>query len=428
MKIRFRFDSLERASRVLSILALYALLFGFCLGSAAQAQITLVSNNGQSTIFSGAANRNAQAFTTGSNTHGYDLSSVTLYGGSFLTSYGNTVTLHEGSRTGTQVADFSGSHGPLRLTLILIPTSPIVLDPSTEYFIVTSDDLVHSNWTSTASDNEDSGAADGWSIADEQEFFSSSNSWTTSTWPLKIAVTGVVRTAPPPINPPPITPPITTPPPGTTPVTPPGTTPSPTQLVTPSNFRADFDESALDSLVLSLSWGSVSGAADYEYKIFEGPPTSRVFPALIDWASTGDTLATNVYLERIADAYTIWLRAAGGDAKSEHAQIGAYVPLGIRSIVLRSGSETPSAFVLSQNYPNPFNPATTIRYELHRASEVRLAVYDLLGREVSVLTDGLQLQGVHTARFDAAGLPSGSYVYRLEAAGKIVTRVMTLSR
>ncbi|NBC18833.1 MAG: T9SS type A sorting domain-containing protein, partial [Bacteroidetes bacterium] len=56
----------------------------------------------------------------------------------------------------------------------------------------------------------------------------------------------------------------------------------------------------------------------------------------------------------------------------------------------------------------------------------RLAVYDLLGREVAVLAEGTQPAGTHTATFDAAGLPSGVYLYRLEAGAYTQTHRMTL--
>jgi hypothetical protein len=62
-----------------------------------------------------------------------------------------------------------------------------------------------------------------------------------------------------------------------------------------------------------------------------------------------------------------------------------------------------------------FNPSTTIKYELPRSSVVRLSVYDILGREVTVLVDERRDAGVHEVTFDAAGLSSGVYFYRLQA-------------
>ena len=88
--------------------------------------------------------------------------------------------------------------------------------------------------------------------------------------------------------------------------------------------------------------------------------------------------------------------------------------------------ELPGEAVLWGNYPNPFNPETTIRYALSQPGPVRLAVYDLLGHEVAVLVDEPQPAGWHEIRFPAALLPSGSYVYRLQAQDKIMSDTMTL--
>jgi hypothetical protein len=77
--------------------------------------------------------------------------------------------------------------------------------------------------------------------------------------------------------------------------------------------------------------------------------------------------------------------------------------------------EVPSEIALEAAYPNPFNPTTTIGFALPEASEVRLVVYDVLGREVARLVDGRVEAGRHRMRFEAGSLPSGTYLYRLEA-------------
>ena len=89
-------------------------------------------------------------------------------------------------------------------------------------------------------------------------------------------------------------------------------------------------------------------------------------------------------------------------------------------------AELPATLTLGGNYPNPFNPATTIEYALPATDHVRLAVYDMAGRTVSVLVDGVRIQGQHAVRFNAYGLPAGTYVYRLQAAGTTRIRKMTL--
>ncbi len=81
---------------------------------------------------------------------------------------------------------------------------------------------------------------------------------------------------------------------------------------------------------------------------------------------------------------------------------------------MASGS-APARFDLAQNYPNPFNPVTTIRFALGSMADVTLTVYDVLGRRVAVLVNERREAGTHDVRFDANGLASGVYLYRLQA-------------
>jgi len=86
----------------------------------------------------------------------------------------------------------------------------------------------------------------------------------------------------------------------------------------------------------------------------------------------------------------------------------------------------PGTFVLAQNYPNPFNPVTTINYQIGQSTQVRLQVFDVLGRHVATLVDGMQPIGTHTVTFDGAGLASGLYMYRLNAGGTTQVKKMML--
>jgi len=77
-------------------------------------------------------------------------------------------------------------------------------------------------------------------------------------------------------------------------------------------------------------------------------------------------------------------------------------------------------------YPNPFNPNAVIRYSIPEDGQVRLAVFDVLGRQVSELVNGSVRAGVHEVAFNGANLASGIYVYRLQVSGQIITGKMML--
>src|SRR5690606_28847752 len=79
--------------------------------------------------------------------------------------------------------------------------------------------------------------------------------------------------------------------------------------------------------------------------------------------------------------------------------------------------EVPDRPVLAQSYPNPFNPRTTIEFVLPEAVDVRLEVFDLVGRSIRLLIDERRDAGVHRVDFEASELASGVYLYRLVAGG-----------
>jgi hypothetical protein len=85
-------------------------------------------------------------------------------------------------------------------------------------------------------------------------------------------------------------------------------------------------------------------------------------------------------------------------------------------------------FRLEQNYPNPFNPTTRIVYRVDGRQSVQLKVYDLLGREVATLVHETKPPGEYSVSFDAEGLASGVYVYRLSLGGRVLSRRMVLVR
>lgn len=90
--------------------------------------------------------------------------------------------------------------------------------------------------------------------------------------------------------------------------------------------------------------------------------------------------------------------------------------------------DTPLAVTLESTAPNPFADRTTITYTVPSPEQVRLRVFDTLGREVAVLVDASVASGSHRVTWDAAGISSGMYLVRLEAAGHVVTRSVTVLR
>lgn len=84
--------------------------------------------------------------------------------------------------------------------------------------------------------------------------------------------------------------------------------------------------------------------------------------------------------------------------------------------------------LLLGNIPNPFNPSTTISYSLPRPGELRIEVYDLLGKRVRVLESGFKPSGEHEVTFDATGISSGIYFYTLTVGDFSQTRKMVLLR
>jgi len=122
---------------------------------------------------------------------------------------------------------------------------------------------------------------------------------------------------------------------------------------------------------------------------------------------------------------------AWGDADRRTLYITAQTSVyrirpGIATGVNEATRSGPNHFELQGNYPNPFNPSTTIKYELPQSSTVRLGVYDILGREVSVLVDQRKNAGSYEVKFDGSNLASGAYFYRFQAGSFVQTKRLLL--
>jgi hypothetical protein len=118
---------------------------------------------------------------------------------------------------------------------------------------------------------------------------------------------------------------------------------------------------------------------------------------------------------------------AGGSFFASRALTGVirYI-IGTATGVINIGSEIPDGFKLAQNYPNPFNPVTKITYQIPKNSFVSLKVYDMLGKEVTVLVNESLSPGMYETTFNASNYPSGVYFYKLTADSFSETKQMVL--
>lgn len=130
-------------------------------------------------------------------------------------------------------------------------------------------------------------------------------------------------------------------------------------------------------------------------------PVSVADSVIVDWHDGTTEIMTNVALNQEIDFYGV-------------------VP------VQQISSEVPSKYSLEQNYPNPFNPSTNIKYSVTKQGFVKMTVFDISGKEIDVLVNGVQQPGIYSVSYNASKLPSGVYFYKMETDGFTETRKMIL--
>lgn len=89
-------------------------------------------------------------------------------------------------------------------------------------------------------------------------------------------------------------------------------------------------------------------------------------------------------------------------------------------------NNAPEKYNLYQNYPNPFNPSTEIKFDILKAGNVNIKVYDETGKKIMTLTDGIKNPGTYSIKFDASSFSSGMYYYVMETAGTVMSKKMVL--
>ena len=171
---------------------------------------------------------------------------------------------------------------------------------------------------------------------------------------------------------------------------------------------------------LTLQWGVVIGATAFHVQV----SVDSLFTTTVINDTAVTTISRSVTVSNGTKYYwRVRAKNAGG--------FGAYSATWNFSTTLTSVSDrpgTPSDFALSQNYPNPFNPSTSIEFALPREAYVTLEVYNLLGERVALVEEGKRAAGYYSATFNAQGLASGLYFYKLQAGAFVQTRKLILLR
>jgi hypothetical protein len=185
------------------------------------------------------------------------------------------------------------------------------------------------------------------------------------------------------------------------------------------------------------------GTASFGSTVWQGTEAVGVFLARMDangnyqWAVKGgvlDNLANGVTIGPNGEFYVVGNFAVnttfGNSSLVPRGSFDFFIAKlsGTVSTNIERASAAPLDFSLTQNYPNPFNPSTTIEFNIPAAGAVSLAVFDMLGRRVATLVNEQLQPGRYRTTWDATGLPSGVYLYRLQAGGFVQTRKLLLAK
>jgi len=141
-----------------------------------------------------------------------------------------------------------------------------------------------------------------------------------------------------------------------------------------------------------------------------------------------DVSITELVFDSLEDDRTYWWRAKAFDTHGNETFSNQTWSLNtnFNAVISAEDVSLPTEFNLCQNYPNPFNPTTMIKYQLPKDCQVKLAIYNILGRKVAALVDEEQVAGYKTASWDASSFSGGIYFYRLKAGDFVQTRKMVL--
>jgi hypothetical protein len=178
----------------------------------------------------------------------------------------------------------------------------------------------------------------------------------------------------------------------------------------------------------SYTW-QLSGVEDFSVMLLPNADfdtnagTSTFFE--VDYGTLAGLLTNNGV--DLFGSVTLFHRVVASDGQAQTISNSASITLTRGAIVnTENDEELPEAYMLLGNYPNPFNPVTTFRFALPQPDHLRISVYDILGRQVATLVDGVYPAGWHSVRWDASGFVSGLYFVHMTGSGFISSQTATL--
>jgi hypothetical protein len=184
--------------------------------------------------------------------------------------------------------------------------------------------------------------------------------------------------------------------------------------VTLTSFKVNATNGAA-----TLTWSTSTEINNYGFYV-EKSSDQQTWESVAFLNGHGTSLVAQTYSFTDPDPSTYYrLKQVDLNGDSHYSDV---VILGVTAVE----TETPNEFALMQNYPNPFNPNTTIKFDLAKSSDVKLAVYTTDGREVAVLVNERKEAGSYQVKVDGSSLSSGVYFYRINAGDFVQTRKLVL--
>jgi hypothetical protein len=203
-----------------------------------------------------------------------------------------------------------------------------------------------------------------------------------------------------------------------------GTAPLPIQL-------ASFVGINMDNNAVKLQWMTVSEINNYgffiERKNHDGQNFIEIPNSFLPGYGTTTETHEYTFVDNTAKeprVYDYRLKQVDNDGLENYSQT-----ISIDLSTLAVNEPMPAEFRLNQNYPNPFNPATTIKFSVDRIENATIIVYDVLGKEVAKLFDGVAQPGsYYKVQFDATSMSSGVYFYRIQTESRSDLKKMILMK